>query len=92
MKGVLGYTKVRHGKTARGQKRAMGKGVCGVSAIFISLFTHTYMSTPPFPDQQEEVVSCDFITDSRSSIFDAGACIALNSTFYKLVSWYDNGT
>jgi len=50
------------------------------------------MSTPPFPDQQEEVVSCDFITDSRSSIFDAGACIALNSTFYKLVSWYDNGT
>jgi len=50
------------------------------------------MSTPPFPDQQEEVVSSDFITDSRSSIFDAGACIALNSTFYKLVSWYDNGT
>lgn len=39
---------------------------------------------------EEEVVSSDFVTDSRSSIFDAGACIALNSTFYKLVSWYDN--
>jgi len=36
------------------------------------------------------VVSNDFIGDSRSSIFDAGAGIMLNSTFVKLVSWYDN--
>mmetsp|Transcript_39632 Transcript_39632/g.73557 ORF Transcript_39632/g.73557 Transcript_39632/m.73557 type:complete len:343 (-) Transcript_39632:169-1197(-) len=38
----------------------------------------------------KEVVSCDFTTDPRSSIFDASACIALNDTFIKLVSWYDN--
>lgn len=38
----------------------------------------------------EEVVSSDFITDPRSSIFDAGAGIGLNSNFFKLVSWYDN--
>jgi glyceraldehyde 3-phosphate dehydrogenase len=38
----------------------------------------------------EEVVSSDFIHDPRSSIFDVGASVELNSTFYKLVSWYDN--
>jgi glyceraldehyde 3-phosphate dehydrogenase len=38
----------------------------------------------------EEVVSSDFITDARSSIFDAKAGIGLNSNFFKLVSWYDN--
>ena len=38
----------------------------------------------------EPVVSSDFVHDSRSSIFDAGAGIELNSRFFKLVSWYDN--
>ncbi len=38
----------------------------------------------------EEVASTDFIHDSHSSIFDAGSSIELNSTFFKLVSWYDN--
>lgn len=38
----------------------------------------------------EDVVSSDFITDPRTSIFDAKAGIALNETFFKLVSWYDN--
>lgn len=38
----------------------------------------------------EAVVSTDFITDSRTSIFDAGAGIMLNDKFAKLVSWYDN--
>jgi glyceraldehyde 3-phosphate dehydrogenase len=38
----------------------------------------------------EEVVSMDFRTDPRSSIFDAKAGIELNSNFFKLVSWYDN--
>eukprot|EP00249_Psilotum_nudum_P015414 c25315_g1_i1 orf=402-1424(-) len=38
----------------------------------------------------EDVVSSDFIGDSRSSIFDAKAGIALNDNFVKLVSWYDN--
>ena len=39
---------------------------------------------------EDDVVSTDFIGDSRSSIFDAKAGIALNDTFVKLVSWYDN--
>ncbi len=38
----------------------------------------------------EEVVSSDFLGDPRSSIFDAGAGIALNDHFFKVVSWYDN--
>lgn len=39
---------------------------------------------------EDGVVSQDFVSDSRTSIFDAGSAIELNSTFYKLVSWYDN--
>ena len=39
---------------------------------------------------EEAVVSSDFITDPRTSIFDASACIALTDTFVKLVAWYDN--
>jgi glyceraldehyde 3-phosphate dehydrogenase len=39
---------------------------------------------------EEEVVSTDFVGDARSSIFDAGAGIGLNSNFFKVVSWYDN--
>ncbi len=39
---------------------------------------------------EDEVVSSDFIHCSASSIFDAGSGIGLNSTFFKLVSWYDN--
>ena len=38
----------------------------------------------------EEVVSSDFIHDKRSSIYDAGSSIELNSKFFKLISWYDN--
>jgi glyceraldehyde 3-phosphate dehydrogenase len=38
----------------------------------------------------EPVVSQDFVSDARTSIYDAGAAIELNSTFFKLVSWYDN--
>ncbi len=39
---------------------------------------------------EEGVVSQDFIGDARTSIFDAGAGIELNSKFFKLISWYDN--
>lgn len=39
---------------------------------------------------EDEVVSTDFVGDSHSSIFDAGAGIELNSHFFKVVSWYDN--
>jgi glyceraldehyde 3-phosphate dehydrogenase len=38
----------------------------------------------------EKVVSTDFRGISNSSIFDAGAGIALDGTFVKLVAWYDN--
>lgn len=37
-----------------------------------------------------EVVSSDFIQDSRSSIFDVKAGIALSDKFVKVISWYDN--
>lgn len=39
---------------------------------------------------KEDVVSTDFIGDSRTSIFDAGAGIMLNDKFVKVISWYDN--
>ena len=39
---------------------------------------------------EDEVVSTDFVSDPRTSIFDAKAGIALSDTFVKLVSWYDN--
>jgi glyceraldehyde 3-phosphate dehydrogenase len=39
---------------------------------------------------EDAVVSTDFQGDSRSSIFDAGAGIELNSKFFKVISWYDN--
>ncbi|OQA85866.1 MAG: Glyceraldehyde-3-phosphate dehydrogenase A [Lentisphaerae bacterium ADurb.Bin242] len=39
---------------------------------------------------EDKVVSTDFVGDARTSIFDAGAGIALDPTFVKVVSWYDN--
>ncbi len=39
---------------------------------------------------EEAVVSADFLGDTRTSIFDAKAGIALTDTFVKVVSWYDN--
>ena len=38
----------------------------------------------------EEVVSSDFISDPRSSIYDSKAGIQLNDRFFKVISWYDN--
>jgi glyceraldehyde 3-phosphate dehydrogenase len=39
---------------------------------------------------EDKVVATDFRGDTRTSIFDADASIALDGTFVKLVSWYDN--
>lgn len=38
----------------------------------------------------DEMVSTDFIHDSRSAIVDTGSSIELNPNFFKLVAWYDN--
>ncbi len=39
---------------------------------------------------EDEVVSNDFLGDTRTSIFDAKAGIQLSSTFVKVIAWYDN--
>ncbi|MFO7680340.1 MAG: type I glyceraldehyde-3-phosphate dehydrogenase [Chloroflexota bacterium] len=39
---------------------------------------------------EDAVVSNDFLGESRTSVFDAGAGIALTDTFVKVVAWYDN--
>lgn len=39
---------------------------------------------------EDDVVSQDFVSDPRTSIVDAKAGIGLNSTFFKIMSWYDN--
>jgi len=39
---------------------------------------------------EDAVVSNDFVGDTRTSIFDAGAGIGLNDNFVKVISWYDN--
>ena len=39
---------------------------------------------------EDDVVSQDFISDPRTSIVDVKAGIGLNSTFFKIIAWYDN--
>ncbi|MFD2909111.1 type I glyceraldehyde-3-phosphate dehydrogenase [Flavobacterium ardleyense] len=39
---------------------------------------------------EDDVVSQDFISDPRASIVDSKAGIGLNSTFFKIIAWYDN--
>jgi glyceraldehyde 3-phosphate dehydrogenase len=39
---------------------------------------------------EDAVVSTDFVGESCTSVFDAGAGIALTDTFVKVVAWYDN--
>lgn len=43
-----------------------------------------------FGVEEGEVASSDFISDTRSSIFDVTASVFLNDKFVKLVAWYDN--
>lgn len=40
--------------------------------------------------ETDPLVSQDFVSDTRTSIFDASASIELNSNFFKLIAWYDN--
>tara|TARA_B100001287_G_C22598328_1_gene489155 strand:+ start:59 stop:1051 length:993 start_codon:yes stop_codon:yes gene_type:complete len=39
---------------------------------------------------QEKLVSTDFLSDSRTSIFDAISSIEVSPSFFKIISWYDN--
>jgi glyceraldehyde 3-phosphate dehydrogenase len=39
---------------------------------------------------EDQVVSSDFVGETCTSVFDAGAGISLNDNFVKLVAWYDN--
>jgi len=39
---------------------------------------------------EDEVVSQDFVSEPRTSVFDAAAGLELNKNFYKIISWYDN--
>ena len=39
---------------------------------------------------EDEVVSQDFVSETNTSVFDAGAGVELNSNFFKIISWYDN--
>ena len=39
---------------------------------------------------EDEVVSQDFVSETRTSVFDAKAGLELNANFYKIISWYDN--
>ena len=39
---------------------------------------------------EDAVVSQDFVSDAHTCTFDAGAGMALNDKFFKLVAWYDN--
>lgn len=40
--------------------------------------------------ETDDVVSQDFVSDTRTCIIDAKAGIELNSTFFKIIAWYDN--
>ncbi|MGB1308141.1 MAG: type I glyceraldehyde-3-phosphate dehydrogenase [Oceanihabitans sp.] len=40
--------------------------------------------------ETDPLVSQDFVSDSRTTIFDSSASIELNANFFKLVTWYDN--
>ena len=39
---------------------------------------------------EDEVVSQDFVSETRTSVIDAKASIELNQNFFKVISWYDN--
>ena len=39
---------------------------------------------------EDKVLASDFCGDTRKSIFDADASIAMDSTFVKIIAWYYN--
>ena len=53
-------------------------------------FVKNFLQLVDAPTRINQANIDDFISDKRTSIVDATAGIGLNSTFFKLVSWYDN--
>ncbi|MBS9773543.1 MAG: type I glyceraldehyde-3-phosphate dehydrogenase [Tenacibaculum sp.] len=39
---------------------------------------------------EDAVVSQDFVSETRTSVIDAGSCLELNDRFFKIIAWYDN--
>lgn len=39
---------------------------------------------------EDDVVSQDFVSETKTSTYDANACVALNENFFKIIAWYDN--
>ncbi len=59
-----------------------------IMAVFKKASETNYKGLVGFTE--DDVVSQDFVSDERICIIDAKAGIALNSTFYKIIAWYDN--
>ncbi|PVW15904.1 type I glyceraldehyde-3-phosphate dehydrogenase [Marixanthomonas spongiae] len=59
-----------------------------VKALFKEASENEYKGVIGYTEKA--VVSQDFVSDPRTSIFDAEAGMALNENFFKLVAWYDN--
>ena len=59
-----------------------------VKAMFKEAANGAYAGVVAYTD--EAVVSQDFVSDANTCNFDAGAGMALNENFFKLVAWYDN--
>ena len=68
------------------QKETSYKEICDV--MYKESLSARYNGVLGYTD--EDVVSTDFMSDSRTSIFDANAGIELSPTFFKIISWYDN--
>jgi glyceraldehyde 3-phosphate dehydrogenase len=71
--------------TVKTTKETSYKEICAAMKKASETYLNGYLGYT-----SDEVCSSDFIHDTRSSIFDAGSGLELNSKFFKLVSWYDN--
>ena len=59
-----------------------------IKALFKKASENNYKGIVNYTE--DEVVSQDFVSDPHTCTYDAGAGIALNDNFFKLVAWYDN--
>ena len=59
-----------------------------IKRVFKEAANGAYKGVISYTD--EEVVSQDYVSDAHTCNFDAGAGIALNDNFFKLIAWYDN--